>query len=98
MFQIVQGSPVHCQITDGIVGSSYRILPMTYHNEEYAHKLAAKMGRDNYDHCGDDWFYVINAGEKALTKFGRENRAAAMFAGGDFPIFPVDCDGDEIPF
>lgn len=86
LFQIVQGSPVHCGITDGIIGSKYRILPMTYHNEEYAHKLAAKMGQDNYEQCGDDWFYVINAGEPALTRLGRENRSAAMFAGGEFPF------------
>ena len=88
MFQIVQGSPVHCQITDGIIGSKYRILPMTYHVEAYAHALAGKLHRDNYEGCGDDWFYVIPAGERALNRIGRENRITG----------PVDVAGDDMPF
>lgn len=96
-FQIVQGSPVHCQITDGIVGSSYRVLPMTYFNERYANALAGFMGRRNWEECGDDWFYVIPAGERALNRLGRENRVTgATLAGGGFPITEVD--SDEIPF
>lgn len=99
MFQIVQGSPVHCQITDGMIGSSYRVLPMTYHNERYARRLAAYKQAQNYDCCGDDWFYVIEAGTPALSKFGRENRVADMDAGGPFPIAPAFADDfDDMPF
>lgn len=89
MFQIVQGSPVHCPITDGIIGSKYRVLPMTYHVEAYAQALSGRMHHDNYEACGDDWFYVIPAGEKPLNRIGRENRIFNPVA---------DASGDSIPF
>jgi hypothetical protein len=79
MYQIVMGSPVHCQITDGIIGSRYRILPMTYHRADYAHRLAGAMHDRDYRSCGDNWFYVIEAGQPALSKFGRENRATRQY-------------------
>lgn len=90
MFQIIQGSPTYCQITDGIIGSHYRRLPMVYCREDYARKLAGEMGRKNYEECGDDWFYVVRAGEPALNRLGRENRVNAVVAYGD--------NFDEIPF
>ena len=95
LFQIVQGSPIHCGITDGIIGSSYRVLPMTYHNERYARALAARMGRVNYEQCGDDWFYAIPAGERALNRLGRENRLGSTERTG--AIDAVDF-LDEVPF
>lgn len=94
LFQIVQGSPRLCPIRDGIIGSDYRILPMTYHREDYAVKLAGFLGQRNYDQCGDDWFYVIRAGEKALNRMGRENRVSDTYKFRD-------ADGianDEMPF
>ena len=87
MFQIVQGSPVHCQITDGIVGSGYRRLPMMYLTEGCAQAIAGRLHRDDYKNCGDDWFYVIRSDEDPLNKFGHENRV----------LPPADA-SDDCPF
>jgi len=99
-YQIVQGSPVYCPIRDGIIGSQYRILPMTYFRGDYAYALAGRMGRENYRDCGDDWFYVIRAGETALTEWGRENRAAVnyTFRDADGNEFDTGIDLDDMPF
>lgn len=93
-YQIVEAFPRHCSITDGIIGTGYNRLPMTYLNERYAHALAGRMHQQNYDHCGDSSFFVIEAGQPVLNRLGRENRAPNMWAGG---AFPIDCD-DDCPF
>lgn len=88
-YQIVRGSPVHCQITDAMIGSRYRVLPYVYNREDFARKLAATMHDRNYRDCGDDWFYVVEAGQPALNHLGRENRMHV--------VNTID-DNDSIPF
>ena len=63
LFRIVRASPIHCGITDGIIGTSYRALPMTYNVEALARKLAGRMEQAHYDACGDDAFFVTKCGE-----------------------------------
>lgn len=60
LFQIVRIDPVYCQFTDGLLGSSAKALPMTYHNFDYALKLAGFMERRDYEQCGDSVYRVIN--------------------------------------
>ena len=68
MFQIVRYSPIHCQITDALVGTRARTLPMTYRFEALARKLAGRMERSAYENCSDDTFGVINAGASAFPR------------------------------
>lgn len=86
MFQIVQVDPVHCQITDGIIGSKSKRLPMTYHRADYARALAGKMSRENYENCGDSIFRVVDVNHDPRRL-------------GDFRFdYASDSDGEEIPF
>lgn len=89
MFQIVKIDPVHCQITDGIVGSKAQILPMTYHRADYARALAGVLSRRDYEECGDATFRVIDVD---LQQPGRPIRYNSPF-GRELPQFD-----DEIPF
>lgn len=87
LFQIVEARPTYCQITDGIIGTSYHRLPMTYHNRWYAGKLAGRIGDVHYEACGDSSYFVVEADQPVLSRLGRPNRVA----------FPVDA-VDECPF
>lgn len=62
MFQIVRASPSYCQITDGIIGTNYERLPYAYCTEAYAKVRAGRLSEESYENCGDDSFYVIEAG------------------------------------
>ena len=70
-YQIVNQWPVYCQITDGLIGSTSKALPMTYLTKALALKLAATMGAKRWDECGDDTFYVIDAatGKRVTSDF-----------------------------
>lgn len=83
MFQIIEDRPTYCGITDGITGSSFRRLPMTYKNEALAHKLAAVFTRRDYENCGDSLFRVVRAGDSVLNYINTPARAASY---------------DEVPF
>ena len=63
MYQIVEIRPTHCQITDGIIGSSAHPLPMTYRSEALAHKLAGRIAEAHYENCGDNSYVVVEAGK-----------------------------------
>lgn len=88
MFQIVEAMPVHCQITDGIIGTRYVRHPMTYHRGDTAHKLAGAFDRRNYENCGDSTFFVIEAGAPVINAFGRPNCIGAVSVADDFDGMP----------
>lgn len=87
-FQIVETRPTYCQITDGIIGNSYHRLPMTYCTRDYAECLSGLLHQRDYDRCGDNSYFVIEAGAPVLTRFGQPNR---------IPV-PADASFDEVPF
>lgn len=62
IFQIVRAYPVYCQITDGLIGEGFQPLPMSYLTEAFARKLAGRMTEDNYQHGGDDHFFIMPYG------------------------------------
>lgn len=57
--QIVRQYPIHCQITDGIIGSGYERQPNAYETEACARAIAARLHDECYNSCGDDSFFVI---------------------------------------
>ncbi len=62
MFQIYRTDPIHCGITDGIIGSRITALPMLYRSERLARKLASRLSQAENENCGDGAFYARPAG------------------------------------
>lgn len=89
MFQIYEIRPVHCQITDAMIGSRAIPLPMTYRSERLAAKLASRIEQQHYDNCGDSSYRVVPYGESPyFNMFARPptwNNAPAAFA-DDMPF------------
>lgn len=90
MFQIVEVYPVHCQITDGIIGSKSLPLPMTYYRRDYALAHAGRLSRRNYEECGDSSFRVID------TERRDPNKLIGFWF--DYQMCASESDGEEIPF
>lgn len=61
MFQIYRTDPIHCGITDGIIGSRITALPMLYRSSRLAQKLAARLSEQE-EQFGDGAFYARPAG------------------------------------
>lgn len=84
MFQIVRYSPIHCQITDGMIGTRAHVRPMTYHSERLAHLLAGRLYDEAYEGCSDDSFGVVKAGTSAFPS--RRYDSDPVHASGDCPF------------
>lgn len=84
MYQIVRTSPVHCSITDGIVGSRLKALPYAYNTLSYAKAKAGLLSHEDYINGGDDCFHVIKAGGPLSSRVGNTVQQPAF--------------ADEIPF
>lgn len=67
-YQIVEERPTYCQITDGITGSSFHRLPMSYTSEALAQKLAARLHDEDYRDCGDNSYFVIEYGASVFKR------------------------------
>lgn len=67
-YQIWEVQPIYCGITDGLIGSSYRPLPMTYHVEALAHCIAGRLSRAEYEALGDGHFVVTAVGDKPWNR------------------------------
>lgn len=89
MFQIVKIEPIHCRVTDGVIGSKAKALPMTYHRADYASALAGILSRRDYEEGGDSIFRAIDVD---LQQPERPIRYSPLF-GRELPRFD-----DEIPF
>jgi len=63
MFQIYEIRPVHCQITDAMIGSKAIPLPMVYRSGRLAEKLASRIEQEHYENCGDSSYRVVPVGE-----------------------------------
>lgn len=63
MYQIVRIYPLYHAFTDAMIGSAAQRLPMAYHSEALAHKLAGRLTDEDYRSCGDDHFVVVPYGE-----------------------------------
>ncbi len=70
MFQIFRLDPWHCPITDGLVGHKTVALPMVYHSEALANKIAERKQDEDYQHCGDSHFMVAPAGKGPPSRRG----------------------------
>ena len=62
MYQIVRTSPVYCSITDGLIGSTRKLLPYAYCTLAYAEAIARRLSDESYNSCGDDVFHAIKVG------------------------------------
>lgn len=84
MFKIVETQPTYCGITDGIIGSTTRVLPMTYCTEAFARKIAGILSEREYEACGDGHFEARSAEDpfrlRLPTFFG------PTLADDDFPF------------
>lgn len=63
MFNVIRISPVHCQITDGIIGTRMERLPMAYVTEAWAKAKAGLLSAEDYANYGDDTFIVRRCDE-----------------------------------
>lgn len=70
MFQIIRYEAQYCEIRGGMTGGSRAVrLPMVYHSEALAKKLASRMHQAEYDCGGDDSYGVKGVGESAYPQW-----------------------------
>lgn len=63
MYQIFHCQALYCMVTGGMLGGSRDVaLPMTYHTEALARKLAGLMHEREYESGGDDHYAVVPIG------------------------------------
>ncbi len=83
-FQIIRLVAVEHPIYGGVCGSKAVSLPMSYHSEALAHKLAGVFTERDYEACGDDHFVVVPYGTD-WTVWNRYTPAATI-AADDMPF------------
>jgi hypothetical protein len=86
MFQIIERFPVYCQITDGLIGSSGRRLPMAYRSQALAEKLASRLSQASYESCGDSSFSVVKYGEHSPCPRAQAVAHAAAVDAAEMPF------------
>jgi hypothetical protein len=67
-FQIIRYVTQYCPIHGGMSGSRAERLPMTYHSEALARRLAGRMHNEDYNLGGDDSFGVVPYGASAYPQ------------------------------